>query len=289
MAEVDGGLERAEVAAVDRRRHLARAGDDDPCSLALADRRVQRHGGRASLRQPADGGDRLRRGVGDDARGSGGGAGQREHGGREPCETPHVRHRTLFVVDMALKAALVGLLLFAVARQDLPQFHGKAVEGRAIAYPVAALVVPVAWWLRRRRHPTPYPFVLDILVVLPFFIDTLGNALNLYDTIGWWDDANHFVNWAILTAAFGQLLVRLPLTRWTAWGLAVGFGGVTAILWEFMEYVTFIRNSPELETAYRDTLGDLALGLSGSVLAATLTVTVLWPASRASPARPAPA
>ncbi len=53
---------------------------------------------------------------------------------------------------------------------------------------------------------------------------------------------------------------------------------MTAVLWEFGEYFTFIRNSPELRTAYTDTLGDLALGLAGSVLAASLTVTLLWPA-----------
>jgi hypothetical protein len=51
---------------------------------------------------------------------------------------------------------------------------------------------------------------------------------------------------------------------------------VTAVLWEFGEYYTFIRNSPELQTAYTDTLFDLAMGLTGSVVAATLTVTVLW-------------
>jgi hypothetical protein len=44
-----------------------------------------------------------------------------------------------------------------------------------------------------------------------------------------------------------------------------------------MEYVTFIRNNEdELRNAYTDTLGDLALGTSGSILAAALTVTVLW-------------
>jgi hypothetical protein len=188
-----------------------------------------------------------------------------------------VRHRALLIVDVAVKAALVALLLFAVARQDLPQFHGKAVIGRAIFYPLVVLIVPAVWLALRRRRRLEYPYVLDILVTLPFLIDTAGNALNLYDTISWWDDANHLVNWAILTAGFGQLLVRLPLTRWTAWGLAVGFGAVTAILWEFLEYVTFIRHSTELQTAYTDTLGDLALGLSGSVLAATLTVTLLWP------------
>src|SRR5919202_3277327 len=105
-----------------------------------------------------------------------------------------------------------------------------------------------------------------------------GNAANLYDTVDWWDDANHFVNWAILVAGFGQVLVRLRLASTVVASLCVGFGAVTAILWEFLEYVTFIRNSPELRTAYTDTLGDLALGLGGSVLAALLTVTVLWPA-----------
>jgi hypothetical protein len=102
-------------------------------------------------------------------------------------------------------------------------------------------------------------------------IDTLGNVFDLYDTIVWWDDANHFVNWALLTGAFGQFLLRLRLGVLNTFALAVGFGAVTAVLWEFGEYVTFIRNSPELDTAYTDTLGDLALGLTGSTVAAFVT------------------
>ena len=181
-------------------------------------------------------------------------------------------------MTLAVKGALVGLLLFAVASPDLPQFEGKAMVGRALTYPIAALIVPVGWWLvrRRRRRPVAYPYALDVLIVLPFLIDVAGNAADLYDTIEWWDDANHFVNWGILTAGFGQLLLRLRPERWAAFGLAVGFGAVTAMIWEFAEYWTFIRNSPELRTAYTDTLGDLALGLSGSAIAATLTVTWLW-------------
>jgi hypothetical protein len=188
------------------------------------------------------------------------------------------RRPPLFWLDAAVKAALLGLLLLAVVRPDLPQFEGKAMTGRALAYPVATVIVPAAWWIvrRRRGRAVDYPYVLDILLVLPFLIDVLGNALDLYDSIDWWDDLNHFVNWGLLTAAFGQLLIRLPLVRWTVWGLAVGFGAVTAILWEFGEYVTFIRNSPELETAYTDTLGDLALGLAGTTLAATVTALLLF-------------
>jgi hypothetical protein len=50
---------------------------------------------------------------------------------------------------------------------------------------------------------------------------------------------------------------------------------VTAILWEIGEYFAFIRNSPELSTAYTDTLGDLTLGLSGATLAATISAAVV--------------
>ena len=152
------------------------------------------------------------------------------------------------------------------------------MAGRAIAYPLAVLIVPAAWWILTRRRRVEYPYALDILWTLPFLIDVSGNTADLYDTLDWWDDANHFVNWAILVAAFGQLLVRLPVGPLAAAGLAIGFGAVTAVLWEFTEYIAFIRaNEEELRTAYTDTLGDLALGLSGSVVAAVLTATVLWP------------
>jgi len=183
---------------------------------------------------------------------------------------------------------LIGLLVFAVARPDLPQFEGKAMTGRALLYPLSTVIVPVAWWLLSRTRRREYPYAVDILLVLPFLIDVVGNALDLYDTIGWWDDANHFVNWGILTAACGQLLIRLPLERWVVAALCVGFGAVTAVLWEFAEYFAFIRDSPELRTAYTDTLGDLALGLSGSAVAAVVTVTVLWPRERAGARVPEP-
>ena len=174
-----------------------------------------------------------------------------------------------FWLDVAVKASLVLLLAFG-AFSGLDRFAGKAFGWRLVGYTIAAFLVPAVWALRGRRPP--YPYAVDTLFVLPFLIDTVGNVLDLYDTIDWWDDANHFVNWAILSSAFAFALARTRVGRLELFALVVGFGGVTAILWEIGEYFAFIRNSSELDTAYTDTLGDLSLGLTGSTVAAAVFV-----------------
>jgi hypothetical protein len=187
--------------------------------------------------------------------------------------------RSAFWLNLAVKASLVLLLAFG-AFSGLERFAGKAFGWRLIGYSIAALIVPAIWAVRGRR--SAYPSASDILFVLPFLIDTSGNALDLYDTIDWWDDANHFVNWALLSGALAAALVRTRIRGAELFGLVVGFGGVTAILWEIGEYFAFIRNSSELATAYTDTLGDMALGLSGSTLTATITLLALRRCSTAS-------
>jgi hypothetical protein len=177
--------------------------------------------------------------------------------------------RLLFWIDVAVKLVLVVLLAFG-ALSGLERFAGKAFGWRLFGYSIAALLVPAIWIVRGRRPP--YPYLADILFVLPFLIDTIGNALDLYDTIDWWDDANHFVNWALLTGAVAAALARTHVNRSELFAIVVGFGGVSAILWEIGEYFAFIRNSSELATAYTDTLGDLSLGLSGSTLTGAIAV-----------------
>jgi len=176
----------------------------------------------------------------------------------------------LLAIDIAIKVGTVGLLAWAILNPDLPQFQGKAFAGRAIAYPVALLAIPIVWWLLARTR-IPFPVASDILFGLPFLIDVVGNALNLYDTIDRWDDLNHLVNWFLHTAAIGLLLRYGPWGPGTRVALAFLWAVTSAVLWEFAEFVTFVPNSPEAATAYRDTLGDIALGMLGGLLAALLT------------------
>ena len=182
-----------------------------------------------------------------------------------------VRKDPAFWLTFAVKVALICLLTFG-AFSGLQQFEGKAFLWRLITYPVAALVVPIAWTLTVRKDS--YPYTVDILFTLPLLIDTVGNAADLYNTIWWWDDASHLVNWSLLSGAIGALAWRNRLRKWETIAYVTGFGAATAVLWEIVEYVAFIRDSPEITTAYTDTLGDLSLGVVGSILSGVVAAFV---------------
>jgi hypothetical protein len=169
-------------------------------------------------------------------------------------------------------AATVAQLLVATLARDLPQFAGKAFGARLVFYPVMMLFVPVLWRLLRRT-PTPAPWTGFTLVMLPFLVDVSGNTLNLYDTVVWWDDFLHFLNWCLLTLGLGVVLGVAELRpRWARAVAVVGGGALLALLWEIGEWWTFIRHGTEIDTAYEDTLGDMTLGTTGSAVALVLLV-----------------
>jgi hypothetical protein len=180
-------------------------------------------------------------------------------------------NRAWTVAAWLVKAVTVAMLVFAATHTDWDRFAGKAFAGRAVAYPIALLVIPAVWWLRGRRKA--YPGLADLLVSLPFAVDVAGNVADAYDRIGWFDDACHFGNWALLLAA---LAVSLPATLpyGAQLGLVVGIGSTTALGWEIAEYYTFIRHGTELDTAYTDTLGDMTLGTLGALAAGLVILAV---------------
>ncbi|MEV0791484.1 hypothetical protein [Kribbella sp. NPDC050459] len=184
--------------------------------------------------------------------------------------TPAVRADWVRYAAVLAKVLLFGLLLSALIWPDLSGIKTKASTARLIVYPIGGMVLPLWWWAYGRTRSTlhrSFPWAADLLMTLPWLIDLIGNRLNLFDTVDWWDDAMHFVLWGFLTA--GVLLAFAPrdLSRPITTLVALGFGATAAIVWEVGEYVTFVRNSPELATAYTDTLGDLTLGTSGALLA----------------------
>ncbi|WP_206051500.1 hypothetical protein [Nocardioides ferulae] len=170
----------------------------------------------------------------------------------------------------------VGQLLVAEYVPGIDRFADKAFGARLIAYPLLMLTAPTCWWLANRRRPRrdAPPWGAFALVMAPFLVDVTGNSLDLYDAVVWWDDLNHFANWALLCAGLGLLLGTRVRPDWALVTLVTGLGAVLAIGWELGEWFTFIRHGTELDTAYEDTLADEALGTLGA-LAAGLVVASL--------------
>lgn len=176
-------------------------------------------------------------------------------------------------IDVLAKTALLLLLSFAVIDPDAAHLRDKAAGLRAVSYPLFCLTVPLLWFLLWSDR-APFPWVADLLVTLTCFSDILGNQLDLYDQVVWFDDWMHFMNTGLLAAAV--VLLTLPARAGLAALLerAVAFGATAAILWELAEFVAFLQFSPERRNAYTDTLGDLVLGLIGAVVAALMVHTV---------------
>ncbi|HYO46290.1 MAG TPA: hypothetical protein VEY33_06325 [Gemmatimonadota bacterium] len=177
--------------------------------------------------------------------------------------------RILPALNLAAKLLLVALLAYGMANLELERFAGKAIPARALLYPVSIVVIPIGWVLRGRRPP--YPHLADLLLPMPFIIDVGGNALDLYNTVVWFDDAAHVATFMLLVLAIGSLILRLGLEPWIATGLSIGFGAVSHILWEIIEFVAMWYGSPGLQLTYGDTIGDLALSLCGTVIAGLIT------------------
>ncbi|WP_216656586.1 hypothetical protein [Nocardioides marmotae] len=186
--------------------------------------------------------------------------------------------RVRWWVPVLVLLATVGQLAVAQWVPGIDRFEGKAFGARLVAYPLLMLLAPLIWWAWSRRRATSDaapPWGAFTLVMLPFLVDVTGNSLDLYDSVVWWDDLNHFVNWLLLCAGIGLLVCGSVRPRWAVVALVTGLGAALAIGWEVGEWFTFIRHGTEADTAYEDTLGDEVLGTLGAFVAGLLVARVL--------------
>lgn len=198
-----------------------------------------------------------------------------------------LRHETPPIVaglDVTAKAGLVVLLVMSQLFPEMGNVEDKAAGLRAAAYPALAFTVPVVWWVFWRERAS-FPWVADLLVTSTCFTDTLGNRLDLYDSVVWFDDVMHLVNTGLLTAAVILLTMRHSSTLAAVLERSLAFGVTAAVGWEIAEYFAFIANSTEKRHAYTDTLGDLTLGSLGAVLAG-IVVHRLWQSGQLTSAAP---
>ena len=183
---------------------------------------------------------------------------------RDPAGAP----LWVVVLDVGAKVLLVLALTRVALDPAWGNLEGKSPGTRALTYPLLAFVVPLAHLLRSSGRP--YPWLADLMVTVPAFSDILGNRLDLYDHLTWFDDAMHLVNTGLLGGAAVVLVGSAGAPLLDRVVISVAAGMTLSVAWEVWEYVAFVTRSAEIGTAYADTVGDLALGWLGAVCAAAM-------------------
>jgi uncharacterized membrane protein YjjP (DUF1212 family) len=134
-------------------------------------------------------------------------------------------------------------------------------------------------WLKQAIHQSAWA---PLLVLLFYAIAAKG--FKAYLLFPWLDMPTHFLGGAAITYFFlcainhGQALVgEIPaLVRKL---LALGLTAITAIAWEFLEFLSDVALGTKMNLGVADTLADLFFGLLGGVVVIAL--------QRADAARPA--
>jgi hypothetical protein len=182
-------------------------------------------------------------------------------------------------VNLAVKVALVAS--FAVAIGLSPDtVDGKAMGFRAPLFLAPVVIVPI---VARARRWVPYPHTADALLAAPFLADTLGNLFGIYDEFPQTDDVLHALNWVLLVGAFHAFRFRNVDDRRDAVLLGYGFGAITIVWWEIMEWAVSedgFGGAGGLSLTYEDTIGDLLLSSTGGLIGSIIAVRWLGPADR---------
>jgi hypothetical protein len=185
-------------------------------------------------------------------------------------------HPTTRLVNLAVKLALFASFAIAIGLSP-DTVEGKAMGFRAPLFLAPAILVPL---LARWRGWDPYPHTADALLSAPFLIDTLGNLLGLYDDYPSTDDVLHALNWILLVGAYHAFRFRNVDDRRDALLLGYGFGAITIVWWEILEWAVSedgFGGAGGLALTYEDTIGDLFLSSTGGLVGSLLGVALLAP------------
>ena len=97
------------------------------------------------------------------------------------------------LINVLLRAGIVLMSVDAIVNGSDQRFAGKSLGPRDVIISFGfAMVFPLFWKLRyRKREWSEYPWWYDDLYLSIFFVDMLGNSLNLYNLWLEWDHIPH--------------------------------------------------------------------------------------------------
>lgn len=160
------------------------------------------------------------------------------------------------LVNLALRAAMVAILLEARRLPDDPRYAGKAIGTRGLLMIPLSLLVPLAHRLRPRH--ARYPVWTDNLWLSIHVLDLAGNHFDLYDRYRHFDAIPHAHGTGAGTVVIAELL-DLPALG------AVGVAQVGHIGLEAQEYYSDVWFGLRNVRGTWDVVNDLLAGAAGSL------------------------
>lgn len=184
--------------------------------------------------------------------------------GRPTARRGRLGPRPLDPVDFACGVTVLGLLVTAAA--------GAVAETLFLAATLVGMLV-----LRRLELPAAFESCFAVGIVLQGW----GNALLLFERIGWYDKAVHFLTPMLVVPSLYLLLARADaLPRPWSTGLrrgalgvlvvTIALGTALAAIWELVEGTADRWLGTSLAHGYFETIDDLYSSLLGAVAAGAL-------------------
>lgn len=164
-----------------------------------------------------------------------------------------------FALNALLRAGIVAMLAHVLRHPDDPRYAGKAIPIRnLIIVGGLSMVFPALYANKYTRRWKRYPVGVDNIYLSIFWLDMLGNWLDLYDTYLNFDLIPHFHGSGALAAV---LRYGFDLPGWRALGVA---NAAHAAL-EAQEIATDAFFGTRNVRGAWDSLGDLSAGLLGTI------------------------
>ncbi|MFF0990427.1 hypothetical protein [Kocuria nitroreducens] len=132
---------------------------------------------------------------------------------------------------------------------------------------LVCLAITITWRAR-------LPAALEITTDLTLLLAAWSSVFLLYERYEHWDLVIHFA----ATAVLAELAIR-ALERWARLSspgpvshviVVSSLGAALALVWEYLEFAGYYLVDPQVNVGYLDTMGDLAAGHAGAVVAGIL-------------------
>ena len=184
------------------------------------------------------------------------------------------------LINTILRLGILAMTVDALANGGDQRYAGKSLGPRDVLISFGfAMVFPLFWKLRyRKRHWDEYPWWFDDLYLSIFFVDMLGNSLNLYNTWLEWDHIPHTHGPGalaiVIAGAFG-----FPILT------GVGLATLLHVILEIQEFYGDVLLGTHNVRDLQDQMNDLLCGVIGVILYGVIWWR--WSALRQKRARPA--